>query len=114
MARDHAAELLAILARDQQLGAERKAAEAEKTPVARYLTVANAIVEITHRTRYVDDPELLDAVAHCLGCTTSERFNNTEPLWGSNDVLAANTATARAWAQKHAETCRAIPMDGPQ
>lgn len=76
---------------------------------ARYLTVGGAYIDITQRPRYIDDPELLDAIATCLGCTTTERFNNTEPLWGSDDVLAANTATSRVWAQRHAEKCRAMP-----
>lgn len=77
--------------------------------IARYLTIGGATVDLTQRPRYIDDPELLDAVATCLGCETRERFNNEQPLWGSDDVLAGNTATARVWSQKHAETCRAMP-----
>lgn len=77
--------------------------------IARYVTVGGATVDLSQHPHIDDDIELLDAIATCLGCTTSERFCETTPLWGSQDALAANTATARVWAQRHAETCRALP-----
>jgi hypothetical protein len=77
--------------------------------IARYLTIGGATVDITHDTIYIDDIEPNVSTATCGGCAASD---NTE--WASHASRYDNGSgwadrDARAWAQSHAETCRAMP-----
>lgn len=56
-------------------------------PIARYLTVGGAVVTVTNRDE-----------SRCAGC-------------GQGDD-SDSESSARAWAQDHAELCRAMPFDG--
>ncbi|MFJ9448181.1 hypothetical protein ACIRRH_41155 [Kitasatospora sp. NPDC101235] len=73
-----------------------------KTVIARYQTVGGATVDLT--------PEPRGIRATCTGCPNTN--------WLSHYDLCSNTAdrawaTNRAvgWAQRHAETCRAMPLE---
>lgn len=83
--------------------------------IARYLTVGGATVDLT-RTR---DPQDEDACewdetrAACTGCTNAsvERWD-TRPyiqLISTEHAEQRATQLTRAWAQAHAEKCRALP-----
>ncbi|MFD3906500.1 hypothetical protein HXS80_08340 [Streptomyces sp. CB04723] len=77
--------------------------------VARYLTVGGTTVDITHDTRYASDTKPNISHAQCNGCPA-----NTHSGWAAyadrwdNGSAGADSA-ACAWAQSHAETCRAMP-----
>ncbi|MBV9026058.1 MAG: hypothetical protein JO362_20245 [Streptomycetaceae bacterium] len=81
--------------------------------IARYLTAGGATVDIQHNRRYYDETALLDAVARCIGCGLTEGFDDGDPRdLSASGILTMNVAAARAWAQAHAEKCRALPMPG--
>jgi hypothetical protein len=70
--------------------------------IARYLTVGGAVVDIAHDT---------DAtVARCGGCGAyrAEEWRTYASRWDRSGNGGAD-AEARAWAQEHAEQCRAMP-----
>ncbi|MET9012304.1 hypothetical protein ABZX74_15500 [Streptomyces olivaceoviridis] len=60
--------------------------------IARYLTVVGAYVDITG--------EAYDADGICHGCETT-------PV--QSGYISRTIHVVRAWAQLHAETCRALP-----
>lgn len=67
--------------------------------IARYLTVAQATVDIRH------DSGVRITRALCTGCGSSEAEDYADgPGWADHAV--------RKWAQKHAESCRALPRPG--
>lgn len=77
--------------------------------IARYLTIGGATVDIEHDTLYADDAKPNVSSAKCGGCPA---YSNTE--WASRADRFDNGSSwadsdARAWAQSHAETCRAMP-----
>src|ERR1043165_6129499 len=93
--------------------------------IARYLTVAGqaladptATVDVTHRHTLPPNPKSYATVAVCAGCSASEEFGHYRAYYPSggfpSDVVeehepeSADTQ-ARAWAQSHAEMCRAMP-----
>lgn len=55
--------------------------------IARYLTAGGAVVTVTNRHE-----------SHCAGCSQGDDGDSE--------------SSARAWAQGHAELCRAMPFDG--
>lgn len=59
--------------------------------IARYLTVANATVDVTNQN-----------TSRCTGCGETDHHDRLVKLTNSE-------SRARAWAQSHAETCRAMP-----
>ncbi|NUS76694.1 MAG: hypothetical protein HOV70_10905 [Streptomyces sp.] len=89
--------------------------------LARYLTVAGSslgrddlVVDLTHRLTVHTPPAPLATLASCTGCPTTEEFSHYRVIRGmamqrQEHEPAAADAKARAWAQSHAETCRAIP-----
>ncbi|MBK3547863.1 hypothetical protein [Streptomyces sp. MBT60] len=82
--------------------------------LARYLTVGGATVDLTHKLTVHTPPAPLATLASCTGCPTAEEFSHYRVIRGmamqrEEHVPAAAEEQARAWAQSHAETCRAIP-----
>ncbi|MEU5372475.1 hypothetical protein ABZ362_26495 [Streptomyces sp. NPDC005951] len=72
--------------------------------VARYLTDAGkALADPTITVDLTEDPQDTGngVLGICQGCETP--FPNSQYLLCDRD-------TARAWAQEHAQTCRALPM----
>lgn len=108
------AQLRAIIAQDQQRAAERKAAEAERkaaeadVPVARYLTVGGATVDI------LDEHKTGRITVRCTACTWTDTRLLDNTIYDTPERNADHVAKAlpecRTWAQRHAETCRAMPM----
>ncbi|MDD9383127.1 hypothetical protein M8Z33_42075 [Streptomyces sp. ZAF1911] len=87
--------------------------------IARYLTVGTATVEITETGPRDDNGSGGDTVSTCTGCHTVETdgWNTTsysfadEPIHRSVTEAASNAeARSRQWAQRHAESCRAMPL----
>lgn len=88
--------------------------------IARYLTAGGATVDLTiteqpHRhddgiTGYRNSTR-----AVCTGCPAAQEFphhrihRGSYSEWEKHEPQAAET-DARAWAQSHAETCRAMPL----
>ncbi|MEV3996723.1 hypothetical protein AB0K62_13735 [Streptomyces halstedii] len=86
--------------------------------IARYLTVGGASVDIAQTQvvrkegdRYTSTVGDIALTARCSGCRDSEEvayeglyLDRVEPVL--EGVYGKNT---RAWAQSHAETCRAMP-----
>ncbi|MEU6597884.1 hypothetical protein [Streptomyces flaveolus] len=79
-------ELRALLAHDSA------AAPWPDGVIARYLTVAGAIVDVTGEDHDVD--------GICHGC---------EGTPGKSGYVSRSLDVTRTWAQRHAETCRALP-----
>ncbi|MEU2134427.1 hypothetical protein [Streptomyces sp. NPDC018352] len=87
---------------------------------ARYLAVGGATVDLVHGNRYYPTEDGIGETRNhtsvtCLGCQAAEEFSHwatrtgiTGAKWMDYDPDAADTA-ARAWAQKHAAECRAMP-----
>lgn len=88
-------------------------------PLARYLTVGGATVDLTE---HPDDPEPA-TLATCTGCN-AERTSTwylayfaaplgknypQQPATARSDARNHAEKEARAWAQQHASTCRAMP-----
>ena len=90
--------------------------------VARYLTAGGATVDLTIVAQpYKHDDGIVGSRnamrATCTGCDTSEDFSHWrihKGTWSSWDVQDPDAAAqqARAWAQTHAEKCRAMPQPG--
>ncbi|MEU7157324.1 NUDIX hydrolase [Streptomyces chrestomyceticus] len=101
LAFDHA-EIIAV-ANMRPLGAGRAgAADCPGGVFARYRTVAGATVDLRWRYTTVSVPLPVDTLAACTGC----RADHLVPhIAGMDDP----DEKARAWAQQHAETCRALP-----
>ncbi|MFF8697351.1 hypothetical protein ACF08W_34645 [Streptomyces sp. NPDC015144] len=89
---------------------------AEPPPVlARYLTVAGAPVAIRSIGCDASGDAVSVTVAECGGCPAAEYWPWADSYWadpaGEDEDLWSETE-ARTWAQTHAETCRALPMEG--
>jgi hypothetical protein len=65
--------------------------------LARFLTIGGATVEITQ----ADDG--LNRIAHCKGCNAEYETHSIRTYYAEEK---SNT-----WAQEHAETCRAMPIE---
>lgn len=85
--------------------------------IARYLTVGGATVDLTETGPR--DGDLLEVtIASCGGCPATRReqwpdgtydyASQFHPIKRADAIAIAEEA-ARAWAQAHAETCRALP-----
>ncbi|MFG2913338.1 hypothetical protein ACGF0D_10665 [Kitasatospora sp. NPDC048298] len=74
-----------------------------QTVIARYLTVAGAIVNLT--------PEPRGIRATCTGCPIPGWLADYDPTLSGTKNTDWATRQAAAWAQRHAETCRAMPAD---
>ncbi|MFC9973505.1 hypothetical protein ACFVH6_21685 [Spirillospora sp. NPDC127200] len=75
---------------------------------ARYLTVGGGLVDITVEEA---GPRGAAMRSLCSGCETEEWSRST--IGGDGPALSAHRESAlraaRAWAQAHAERCRAMP-----
>lgn len=91
----------------------------EPGTIARYWTVAGATVDLTHGNRdYPTDDGIGEnrnhTLAVCTGCPASEEFSHWQVVKRMTfddkvrDPEAADDK-AHAWAQAHAEKCRALP-----
>ncbi|MEU6016990.1 hypothetical protein ABZ826_23945 [Streptomyces sp. NPDC047515] len=87
--------------------------------IARYLTVGGDTVDLAHMDRYYPTEDGIGETrnltfATCVGCHAAEEFSHWRVVKRMTfddevrDLGAADTA-ARAWAQAHAEKCRAMP-----
>jgi hypothetical protein len=82
--------------------------------IARYLTVGGAHVDLTHKFTVTTPPEAYATLAACTGCPDSQEFSHHRLVWGLTAQHEARRPKAadreaRAWAQAHAERCRALP-----
>ncbi|MFD3814994.1 hypothetical protein ACFWRZ_08000 [Streptomyces rubiginosohelvolus] len=82
--------------------------------IARYLTVAGATVDLTHRDETPDGKKKATR-AVCTGCkaATAKPWADSYPNYGRPGVTEfqnqdAGDRAARRWAQEHAESCRAL------
>ncbi|MFE2911436.1 hypothetical protein [Kitasatospora indigofera] len=78
--------------------------------VARYLTAANATVEVYEGvcSGTENSPVEVSASGHCCGCGAQHVIGETldsrdDHMWS---VAALAEKNVRAWAQRHAGTCR--------
>lgn len=83
--------------------------------IARYLTLVGATVDITHQTQTQDGTKK-ETRAACTGCkaATTHTWADSYPNYRRPGVTHYQNQdkgdrAARAWAQSHAETCRALP-----
>ena len=79
--------------------------------IARYLTVAGATVDVETLTTVSGD-DTYGTRSTCRGCADwddrdYDRYRNYRER---SSRARASQDEARAWAQAHAETCRALPM----
>ncbi|MFE9341335.1 hypothetical protein [Streptomyces sp. NPDC007063] len=123
-AQRQASAFLADLRQEAQAERTRKAAapaprlaQVEGWPpgvIARYLTVAGALVDVRETGPRDDEGDVAATFAECHGCPQHEgREWNTHPrgAWLTVSEAAAEAEyAARAWAQAHAEICRAMPL----
>lgn len=82
--------------------------------IARYLIDTGATVDLTHQMNMLTPPEAYATLANCTGCPASSEHNHYRLVWGmtvqrEEHQPGAADEDARAWAQSHAETCRALP-----
>jgi hypothetical protein len=87
--------------------------------VARYLTVAGAIVDLTHGDRYYPTDDGIGetrnhTLATCTGCRAAEEFSHwrvVKRMTFDDKVRDPEAADREAckWAQAHASQCRALP-----
>ena len=82
--------------------------------LARYLTAGGATVDLTHQLTLHTPPQAYATLAACTGCPASEEHNHHRLVWGATvqreeHQPEAADRDARAWAQSHAEKCRAMP-----
>lgn len=82
--------------------------------IARYLTVGGATVDLTHRDE-TQDGKKKATCAVCTGCkaATAKPWadsypNHNRPGRVEFQNQDKGDRAARAWAQEHAETCRAL------
>jgi hypothetical protein len=74
--------------------------------IGRYLTVGGATVDITCN----GDNEYAVYTPACTGCGHSNSHWSEYPSGYTVEVVNRHTLErARAWAQSHAESCRAMP-----
>ncbi|MCY0962788.1 hypothetical protein [Streptomyces sp. H27-H5] len=94
---------------------------AEPPTVARYLTVGGATVDLTVIEQLHSHSDGIDlfrgsTVAECAGCPASKEFDHWRLVWKRDGGQVeehhpeAADRDARAWAQAHAEKCRAMPQ----
>lgn len=87
--------------------------------IARYLTLGGATVDLTERSGFTDRTEPTETHAACGGCPATltvdwgwsgyaDEYNQPQPDKFDEGGKKA-TPEARAWAQSHAERCRALP-----
>ncbi|WP_206308422.1 hypothetical protein [Streptomyces sp. A1277] len=83
--------------------------------IARYLTVVDATVDLTHEDE-TSDGKKKTTRATCTGCKTSttHTWADSYPSYSRPGVTEFQNRdqgdrNARDWAQKHADTCRALP-----
>lgn len=76
---------------------------------ARYLTVANALVDISHDTHLLADTEPDLSIARCGGCEASHHEPWRDYSYRNDNGSRGADAEVGKWAQAHAETCRALP-----
>ncbi|MFH8792218.1 hypothetical protein [Streptomyces sp. NPDC017941] len=87
--------------------------------IARYLTVGGAVVELTERSGYHGVTHPTETHGACGACPATATFDwgwnayhdefGTGPQPDFDETGHSLLPTARAWAQAHAETCRALP-----
>ncbi|NUP47242.1 MAG: hypothetical protein HOW97_08000 [Catenulispora sp.] len=73
--------------------------------IARYVNVGGAPVDVT------EYPAESATQAKCGGCNRYDATEWDKGDWCENGARSAE-AEARAWAQSHAERCRAMPKPG--
>jgi hypothetical protein len=78
--------------------------------VARYLTLANGTVDLTHET----ESDKTYTWATCTGCTKRTAHSWANWYRGAHGIVnfqdqSKGDQEARDWAQDHAEKCRALP-----
>jgi len=83
--------------------------------LARYITVAGALVDVRETGPRDDDGDIAATFAECHGCPQYEGWEwNTHPRRGVFLTISWAAAeaeqSARRWAQEHAEFCRALPQ----
>jgi hypothetical protein len=101
---------------------EKKAAEESAKPklVISYLTAAgeslgdrSLAVEVVTQAGYNTSTDHTETVATCKACGESETLRWSRDAWHSNGQYdeggKRSTSQAREWAQKHAQTCTAMP-----
>ncbi|MFF4246237.1 hypothetical protein ACFYY2_17465 [Streptomyces sp. NPDC001822] len=83
--------------------------------IARYLTLVGSTVDLAHRDE-TQDGKKKATFATCTGCraatvqTWADSFpNHRRPGRTEFQNQDKGDRAARTWAQKHAETCRALP-----
>ncbi|MFC8423969.1 hypothetical protein ACFUN7_24340 [Streptomyces sp. NPDC057236] len=69
--------------------------------IARYLTVGGATVDLTEK------PDEITGV--CWGCLSETNRFHFDPMCEGRRMESYVTRQADAWAQAHAEKCRALP-----
>lgn len=83
----------------------------------RYVTVGGAFVELLERSGHTRYEGPTETVATCTGCGDTQTFDWVYRTWSEaaqqivdaiEDGGQSSTRKARAWAQDHAEKCRAM------
>lgn len=86
--------------------------------IARYVSVGGATVDLTELHTLPPHPEPYATAASCTGCPATKEVGHYRTYYQSGGFLDGATeehepdqatAQARAWAQTHAEKCRALP-----
>ncbi|MFE7106613.1 hypothetical protein ACFU98_35235 [Streptomyces sp. NPDC057575] len=87
--------------------------------IARYLAVGGATVDLAHGARYYPTADGIGETrnhtsATCVACPATAEFSHwrvVKRMTFDDKVHDPNAAdeAARAWAQEHAEKCRAMP-----
>ncbi|MFE1192899.1 hypothetical protein ACFW6E_08875 [Streptomyces olivaceoviridis] len=83
--------------------------------IARYLTVAGAHVDLTHKLTLPPESEPFATLATCTGCPATKEVGHWTASHSYADGVKEERdeeradSLARDWAQRHAETCRAMP-----
>lgn len=82
--------------------------------IARYVTLAAvldpaAVVDITHDTLTAADTEPNVTCCSCAGCGAYSNYEWAPRAGRFDNGRSWADVDARAWAQAHAEKCRALP-----
>jgi hypothetical protein len=89
--------------------------------IARYLTVGQATIDIRETGPRENDRTRYATVAACGGCGEDHTecwewdvysYSGESHVIPREDAIVRAEARARAWAQPHAERCRAMPRPG--
>lgn len=90
--------------------------------IGQYLTIGGAIVDLIEECEYTHVNVPTQTKALCRGCGDSHREEWGWDFWANErgeeqpDSYQQHggqaTPMARAWAQAHADTCRALPQPG--